>query len=352
MAVYFILDLPKRETSHWREKLARVDFLGAAFLVSAVVCLLIGLDNGSNIGWGSLYTIVPLAMSPALFAIFLLVEIKVASHPFAPGHIIFERSLFAAYMCNFFGVFGQMPVIFFLPLFYQAVDGLSPVQAGLLLMPMSVFGTLSSLSGGLIIRRTGRYYWITIAGWGLLFLSTVPLVLFSGALLKSKLGTSVALAMLAVGAGSGELDFPRQKKVDRRYHRSRLTKHLGRAAITTSLVALLSNASPDDSAVVIACSYLFRSLGSAIGISVASAILQQVLRAQLAARLGSGDAASAIEEHVRHSLDYIKELEPATADVVRRCYQVAAMHVFGFQALPQALAFVSSFFIKEKNLGK
>lgn len=352
VAVYFILDLPERETSHWREKLARVDFLGAVFLVSAVVCLLIGLDNGSNIGWGSLYTIVPLAMSPALFAIFLLVEIKVASHPFAPGHIIFERSLFVAYMCNFFGVFGQMPVIFFLPLFYQAVDGLSPVQAGLLLMPMSVFGTLSSLSGGLIIRRTGRYYWITVAGWGLLFLSTVPLVLFSGALLKSKLGTSVALAMLAVGAGSGELDFPRQKRVGHRYHRSRLTKHLGRAAITTSLVALLSNASPDDSAVVIACSYLFRSLGSAIGISVASAILQQVLRAQLAARLGSGDAASAIEEHVRHSLDYIKELEPATADVVRRCYQVAAMHVFGFQALPQALAFVSSFFIKEKNLGK
>lgn len=205
VAVYFILHLPKRDTSHWREKLARVDFLGAAFLVSAVVCLLIGLDNGSNIGWASLYTIVPLAISPILFAIFLLVEIKVASHPFAPGHIIFSRSLFASYMCNFFGVFGQMPVIFFLPLFYQAVDGLSAVQAGLLLMPMSIFGTLSSLGGGLIIRRTGRYYWITVAGWGLLLLSTMPLVLFSGALIKSKLGTSIALAMLAIGAGSGKL---------------------------------------------------------------------------------------------------------------------------------------------------
>lgn len=205
VAVYFVLHLPKRDTSHWQEKLARVDFLGAAFLISAVVCLLIGLDNGSNIGWGSLYTIVPLAISPVLFAIFLLVEIKVASHPFAPGHIIFERSLFASYMCNFFGVFGQMPVIFFLPLFYQAVDGLSAVQAGVLLMPMSVFGTLSSLSGGLIIRRTGRYYWITVAGWGLLLLSTIPLVLFSGALVKSKLGTSIALAILAIGAGSGKL---------------------------------------------------------------------------------------------------------------------------------------------------
>lgn len=90
-AAYFILDLPQLDTSHWRDKLARIDFLGAFFLVTAVLCLLIGLDNGSNNGWSKLYTVVPLAISPALFAIFILVEIKVATHPFAPGHVIFER---------------------------------------------------------------------------------------------------------------------------------------------------------------------------------------------------------------------------------------------------------------------
>lgn len=203
VAVYFVLHLPKRDTSHWREKLAKIDFLGAFFLITAVICLLMGLDNGSNMGWRELYTVVPLAISPALFTIFILVEIKVASNPFAPGHIIFEPSLFAGYMCNFFGVFGQMPVIFFLPLFYQAVDGLSAVQSGLLLIPMSVFGTLSSLGGGIYIRQTGRYYWITVAGWGLLLLSTIPMVLFSGALANSKIGTAIATGMLAIGAGSG-----------------------------------------------------------------------------------------------------------------------------------------------------
>lgn len=122
------------------------------------------------------------------------------------------------------------------------------------------------------------------------------------------------------------------------------------AGITTSLVALISNAAKEDAAVVIACSYLFRSLGSAIGVSVASAILQQVLRSQLAAQLGSGQEAREIEERVRESLDYISQLPPGTAGVVRRCYQTATMTVFGFQALPMALAFVSSFFIKEKKL--
>ncbi|ROV98361.1 hypothetical protein VMCG_07110 [Cytospora schulzeri] len=325
ITVHLVLHLPKRDTSHWRQKLARVDFLGALFLVTAVLSLLVGLDNGSNAGWDKTATIVPLATTPFLFAIFLLVETRVAEHPFAPGHIILEPSLVAGYLCNFFGVLGQMPVLFFLPLLYQAVDGVSAAHAGLLLIPSSVFGVSASLGSGFVIRRTGRYYWVNAAGWGLLLLSTVPMVLFSGAWTNSQVGTSVALAMLATGAGTG---------------------------ITTSLVALLSNAPKEDTAVVIACSYLFRSLGSAIGVSVASAVLQQVLRSQLAARLGgSGEAAWEIEERVRESLDYIKELPPVTAAVVRRCYQVAAMAVFGCQALPMALAFVSSLFVREKSLG-
>lgn len=324
ITVYRVLHLPKRDDSHWREKLARVDFLGAFFLVSAVLCLLLGLDNGSNEGWSKTQTIVPLAVSPALFAAFICVEVRVASHPFAPGHIIFERSLFAAYLCNFFGVLGQMPVLFFLPLLYQAVDGVSAVQAGLLLMPGSIFGVGASLGSGFVMRRTGRFFWMNVAGWGVLLLSIVPMVFFSGPWVKSEAGTSIALAMLALGAGTG---------------------------ITTSLVALISNAAKEDAAVVIACSYLFRSLGSAIGVSVASAILQQVLRSQLAAQLGSGQDARDIEGRVRESLDYISQLPPGTAELVRRCYQTATMAVFGFQALPMALAFVSSFFIKEKKLG-
>lgn len=208
ITVYRVLHLPKRDDSHWREKLARVDFLGAFFLVSAVLCLLLGLDNGSNEGWSKTQTIVPLAVSPALFAAFICVEVRVASHPFAPGHIIFERSLFAAYLCNFFGVLGQMPVLFFLPLLYQAVDGVSAVQAGLLLMPGSIFGVGASLGSGFVMRRTGRFFWMNVAGWGVLLLSIVPMVFFSGPWVKSEAGTSIALAMLALGAGTGNYSLP------------------------------------------------------------------------------------------------------------------------------------------------
>jgi hypothetical protein len=117
-------------------------------------------------------------------------------------------------------------------------------------------------------------------------------------------------------------------------------------------VALISNAPRADAAVVIACSYLFRSLGSSIGISLASAVLQQVLRAQLAARLGSGEEARRVEERVRESLDYIRTLEPAAARAVRACYRAATVTVFAACAAPLALALGASLLVRERRVGK
>lgn len=119
-----------------------------------------------------------------------------------------EPSLAAGFLSNFFGVMGQMPVLFFLPLLYQAVDGVSAARAGLLLIPSSIFGVSASLGSGFLMRRTGRYYWVNVAGWGLLLLSIVPMVLFAGAWTNSQVGTSVALAMLATGAGTGQIYLP------------------------------------------------------------------------------------------------------------------------------------------------
>lgn len=86
----------------WRAKIKRVDFLGAVTLVAAVFCLLFALDHGSNVAWDEKLTLIPLGVSFVLGAAFLYVEMKVAAEPFAPGRIIFARSLLCAHLCNFF----------------------------------------------------------------------------------------------------------------------------------------------------------------------------------------------------------------------------------------------------------
>ncbi|KAK1598502.1 major facilitator superfamily transporter [Colletotrichum navitas] len=323
LAVYLVLDLPRADHARWRDKVRRIDFLGAATLVAAVVALLVGLDSGSNNGWSSRATVAGLASAPVLFAVFVLVEMRVASHPFAPGHIIFDRSLFACYLANFFGIAGHIASIFFLPLFFQAVRGASATQAGAALVPAMVASVTASVSAGVWMKRSGRYYTLTVLAYGLMVLAVAPTVAALGA--GSSAGVVGSMALLALGGGAG---------------------------ITTTLVALLSNAAVQDTAVVVACSYLFRSLGSSIGISVCSAVLQQVLRTQLAARLSDGDEARRVEERVRESLDYIRELPPAVAAEVRASYQVATLGAMVPVALLLVLAFASTFFIREKALGK
>lgn len=120
MVVGYVLKLPKNGSSHWRSKLRRVDFLGAFVLVSAVFTLLLGLDRGSNVSWKAPVTIASLCLSFPLFVVFVCVELKIAAEPFAPGRIVFEKSLFACYLCNFFSFGGYMAVLFYLPLFFQA----------------------------------------------------------------------------------------------------------------------------------------------------------------------------------------------------------------------------------------
>ncbi|KND95212.1 Vacuolar membrane amino acid uptake transporter fnx2 [Tolypocladium ophioglossoides CBS 100239] len=342
VAVYFVLDVPRPSHSHWLDKMRMIDFLGAFVLVLAVVALLVGLDSGSNLGWSHLVTVVPLALAPVLFALFVLVEVKVATHPFAPGHIIFDRGLFACFLANFFGVAGQFGVLFYLPLYFQAVEAHSATVSGVLLVPGMIAAVMASIGGGWVMKRTGKFYAITVAAYGLQVLSFLPLA--ASLWYRATVGEVVALIMNAFGGGSGMLPL-----IIRRRQRS-TSKTDTRTAITTTLIGLLANAATKDTAVVVACSYLFRSLGSSIGISISSAVLQQMLRAQLAARLPNGDDARRIEERVRQNIDYIKELPPGLAAQVRDSYQMATIGAFAPALVFSVVAFVVAFWVREKSL--
>lgn len=314
-SVTFILKLPPRDVADWKTKFRRIDFAGAVVLVAAVFCLIFGLDRGANGQWSSIICIVPLCLSLPLFVLFLVVELKLAAEPLAPGHIVFERSLFACYLCNFFMFAAWMGVLFYLPLYYQAVDRLDASQAGLMLLPGIVASVTGSLSGGLIMKWTGKYYWLTVFAYFSLTLSIIPIFLCANLLVNSKVGISIGLFFSAIGGGIG---------------------------VTTSLIALIANASTEDQAVATACSYLFRSLGSVVGLALSATVVQQSLKTQLRERLNSGKDAAMIEKHVRESLDFIKTLDPEVQAIVRACYGSAVRNGFALMFVLGFLAAISS----------
>lgn len=233
VAVALTLKLPKIKSSNWKSKLRRVDFAGAFVLICAVFTLLLGLDRGSNLAWNAPITLVSLCLSLPLFIFFVFIEQNFAVEPCAPGHIIFEKSLVPCYLVNFFGSGALMSVIFYLPLFFQAVDGYTATQAGVGLIPAIAAGVCGSLLGGILMQRTGKYYWLTVSAYTLLTLGILLVLLFTGLTANNTYGILTGLTISSFGSGIG---------------------------VTTSLISLIANAAPKDQAITTACSYLFRYL--------------------------------------------------------------------------------------------
>lgn len=80
---------------------------------------------------------------------------------------------------------------------------MTAVQAGIMFIPGSIAGVCGSLGAGFVIKRTGHYYWLTVASHGMMLSSCVSLVLFSGLLTDSKTGTTAGLALMSFGVGAG-----------------------------------------------------------------------------------------------------------------------------------------------------
>lgn len=325
LSVALVLKLPKQEYSDWKTKLRRIDFLGAFVLVAAIFLLLLGLDRGSNYSWSAPITITSLCISFPLFFLFIFVELNLAAEPFAPGRIVFQKSLVACYLCNFFGFGGWMTALFYIPLFYQAVDGFSATQAGVRLLPNVIAAVSGSLFGGLFMQRMGKYYWLTVLAYSTSTLGTLMIILCTGLVVNNTYGISVGLVLGGFFTGIGT---------------------------TTTLIGLIANAAPEDQAIATACSYLFRSLGSVVILSLTASVVQQSLMAQLRDHLNSEKDAEEIVKRVRESLDYVKTLEPAVREAVRQCYASSTRNGFGFILGIACCAMLASWFIREKRLSR
>ena len=165
------------------------------------------------------------------------------------------------------------------------------------------------------MQATGKYYWLTVAAYSSLTVGMILIVLFTGLVVDSLVGTIIGMVISGFGNGIG---------------------------VTSSLISLIANATPQDQAVTTACSYLFRSMGSVVGLSVSATVVQQVLRNELRDPLKSGNAADEIVRKVRESLDYIKELDPDMQVIVRQCYADATRATFMLGVVIVACAAISS----------
>ncbi|KAF8630806.1 hypothetical protein AX15_002708 [Amanita polypyramis BW_CC] len=321
-SVLLTLNLPAAQASSLSANIKRIDFGGAISLILAVFFLLFGMDRGGNISWNDRFTVGSLIAFAILVALFIFIEISVATEPFAPKRIITNRSLMACYLVNFCGAAASLAQIFNISLFYQAVQGKTASEASFWLVICIVGALIGSLSGGLTIQHTGKYYAITVMSYFLLAIGTSTVFLSSGVVSISTVALAIGLSVTNAGNASG---------------------------VTTTLIALIANAGQADQAIATAVSYLFRSLGCIVGLSIGSTLVQNTLRYLLHQRL-SGANVEEIIRHIQESLDYLNQLDPLTKATVVRSYEEAIQVTFLFTVVMAMVSALFSLLIREREL--
>jgi MFS family permease len=134
----------------------RLDPLGAALFLGAVVALLLGLNQGDNWGWTSPATLAMFALSLLAAGAFILVELRVPQ-PMVDLTLFRNQAFTAAVVSAFLGFLALAPVVLLMPFYYQLVLGMPVDQSGLLLVAIpatTVF--LAPLSGALSDRVGSR----------------------------------------------------------------------------------------------------------------------------------------------------------------------------------------------------
>ena len=320
--VWFLVKIPVKESN--KPSLKRIDFIGAGLLVLSLVLLLLGLNTGGNqLPWSSPYIITSLVLAVVFFCVFIYVEDKVAAEPMIPVRLAATRTVLAACLANWFATMAVFLALYYVP-FYLQVRGLSSTQAGLRQVPVAVGMSFGSLGAGYIMRLTGRYWYLNTGCMGLLLVGSALLCTF-------QLDTptwATYVYMIPEGVGYG-------------------------AMLTITLVAMISAVEHKDQAVITAASYAFRSTGSTIGITVASAVFQNILSAQLRKEYGDQSDSTQIIRKIRNDLGELDHLPKGWSRNVILDFYMDALRAAFIAGLGLAvLATVASLFMKEHVLHK
>jgi EmrB/QacA subfamily drug resistance transporter len=153
----------------------RVDWLGLMTLSSGLFLLVLALLRGNDDGWGSTLIVAELVGAAALIGSFVVIE-QVVAEPLLPL-ALFRRRAFTGVQLAAVGVSMTMFAMFlYLTLYLQDYLHLSPLQAGLRYLPitMSMFVT-APIAGALLGRIQARALMaVGLVGTG------VGLILMSG----------------------------------------------------------------------------------------------------------------------------------------------------------------------------
>jgi MFS family permease len=142
-----------------RKGFCKIDGWGTALLTSAVVLILVSLSlGGASHPWSHATILCPLIFGILGFVAFPFWECsKWCKSPIMPPHIFNNRTSATAFVLTAIHGFLTYGVQFFLPPFFQAVKGSSPVTSGIQVLPTTLVIVVMAAVGGPVLSHFGKY---------------------------------------------------------------------------------------------------------------------------------------------------------------------------------------------------
>ncbi|MCJ1286182.1 hypothetical protein MMC26_005527 [Xylographa opegraphella] len=319
-------------------KVRTFDWIGSVVFIASTVSFLIPVTwGGVMYPWNSWRTLLPLLVGVAGVVGFGIYESRLSKHAFdangkpLPGDniepiirfsIFTNATLMITYCETIIHGIVLWSLLYFLPLYYEAVQGYSPIIAGVAILPESGLVAPVSIVAAILCTVTGRYRWALWTGWTL---TTVG----SGLLFLLQPQTPIAgwiFLNVLVSLGTGIL-FP--------------VMGLGVQAACR----------PQDSGHAAAFFSFLRTFGQSIGVAISGVAFQNQLRKTLLTYPAFAGLADEYSKDATGLVNIIKGMQegPPKADLVR-AYSDSLRVIWLLMTVISASALASSCFTKEFTL--
>ena len=329
----------------------RIDWWGAVTIVLAVVPLLLVAENGNEWGWDSSLAISMYVVGGLGILAFILAERAAKEEALLPL-ALFKSSSFS--MSTILGVivgFGMFGGMITLPLMLQLVNGASPTESGLMMLPMVLGMMMATMVAGQVTRRTGQYKIFIRTGTSMLLVGYLYMIGYSADMAYWQM----AIGMLIIGMGLGQL----MQTLTLVAQQSVPASEIGVATSSATFFRQMGGTL----GVAVFISILFNSLGDTIGkafknkeiladITAAAqdpAVLADPNNVEFLQSLAEGGGTT-LGDQLKTDSSFLNNIDPRLARPFEVGFAESAVQVFVWGSVAVAVAFVLSFFIKAPPL--
>jgi len=176
----------------------RLDIPGAVLSIAGLFALVYAIIQAGMEGWTATHVLYAFGAAAVLLAAFILWELK-SRNAMLPLYFFKNMSFTGANVALTLVSFGLMGAFFFLGQFLQSVQGYTPFQAGLRLLPMAVVSFISAAGSAKVAERLGTKLTVAIgifiAAIGFFYLTRIA------AVDASYLNIALAMSITSLGMG-------------------------------------------------------------------------------------------------------------------------------------------------------